>query len=114
MRFLTLYRPLGEAEETGPPDPEHMAEMGRLVEEAMAAGSLIATEPLAARALCATVTRSGDGEESVEPVSGRMAGYAFLNAGSLEDAVEFTKGFLKVTGGGTCELRQVLEFGPPA
>jgi hypothetical protein len=112
MRFLTLYRPLGEGEVTGPPDPEHMAAMGRLIEEATAAGSLIATEPLAARAHCASVTRTDAGAVTVDPVSDRMAGYAFLNASSLEEAIAFTQGFLDVMGGGTCELRQILEFGP--
>ena len=41
-----------------------------------------------------------------------MAGYAFLNASSREEAIEFAKQFMAVAGDGVCELRQVLEFGP--
>src|SRR5436309_3405527 len=113
MKFLALYRPLGEAEETGPPNPEHMAAMGRLVDKAKAEGKLISTEPLMARAHCASVSRPAGGAASVEAVSDRVAGFAFLNAASVEEAVAFAKEFLDATGGGTCELRQVMEFGPP-
>ncbi len=112
MKFLALYRPLGEAEETGPPDPEHMAAMGKLIEESQANGSLISTEPLMARSHCAVVARTENGAVTVDPVAGRLAGFAMLNASSLEEAVAFAKSFLEVTGGGTCELRQVMEFGP--
>lgn len=40
MRYLTIYRP-ESGEEGGMPSPDHMAAMGRLVEESMADGSLI-------------------------------------------------------------------------
>ena len=112
MRFLALYRPAGEVEESGPPDPEHMAEMGRLIEQSKADGSLISTEPLMARSHCAVVSRSVQGVE-VASVSDRMAGFAMLNASSLDEAIAFAKSFLGVVGEGTCEVRQVLEFGPP-
>ena len=111
MKFLALYRP-AEGEESGPPDPEHMAAMGRLVEQSKADGSLISTEPLMARAHCALVTRTEGGME-VSDAPDRIAGFAMLNASSLEEAVAFAKQFLGVAGKGTCELRQVLEFGPP-
>lgn len=113
MKFLALYRPAGEAEHSGPPDPEHMAAMGRLVEESKANGSLISTEPLMARSHCAVVTRTADGMQVSDP-SDRMAGIAMLNASSLEEAVAFAKQFLGVAGEGTCEVRQVMEFGPSA
>ncbi len=112
MRYLALYRPAGEAEESGPPDAEHMAAMGRLVEESIANGSLISTEPLMARTHCAVVARTGNGME-VSDVSDRMAGFAYLNASSLDEAVGFAKLFLGVAGEGTCEVRQIMEFGPP-
>ncbi len=112
MRFLALYRPAGETEHSGPPDPEHMAAMGALVEQSMRDGSLISTEPLAARTLCAVVSRSGE-EFQVSDVPERLAGFAMLNAANLDEAVAFAKQFLGVAGEGTCELRQVMEFGPP-
>ena len=112
MKFLALYRPACEAEHSVPPDPDHMAAMNRLVEESRANGSLISTEPLMARTHCAVVTRSGQGTQ-VSGVGDRMAGFAMLNASSLEEAVEFAKTFLGVAGEGSCEVRQVMEFGPP-
>ncbi len=111
MKFLALYRPAGESEHSGPPDPAHMAAMGALVEQSMRDGSLISTEPLAARTLCAVVSRSGD-DFQVSDVSDRMAGFAMLKAANLDEAVAFAKQFLGVAGQGTCEVRQVLEFGP--
>ena len=40
MRFLSIYK----TKETGvPPSPEHIAEMGKLIEESMKSGVLIAT-----------------------------------------------------------------------
>ncbi len=111
MKFLALYRP-AHGEESGPPDPEHMAAMGRLVEESKANGSLISTEPLLARSHCAVVTRDARGMQVAE-VSDRMAGFAMLNASSLEEAIAFAKQFLGVAGEGSCEVRQVMEFGPP-
>ncbi len=54
---------------------------------------------------------------SGEPVSEeteRAAGYALLKADSKAEAIELCKQFLGVMGQGTTEIRQVLEFGPPA
>jgi hypothetical protein len=110
MRYLSIWRPaLGE--EGAPPDPAHMASMGKLVEEAMAAGQLINTEPLAPRANGARVTLSG-GRYTVSDENERAAGYAFLDADSREEAIEFCKHFMSCAGDGVVELRQVLEFAP--
>ena len=113
MRFLALWRPAGAVEDTGPPDPAHMAEMGKLVGEMMQRGALIATEPLAARANGARVERSG-GTFSVSEEPDRMGGYAFLNAASREEAIEQAKTFMQVAGDGVCELRQIVEMAAPA
>ena len=111
MRYLVIWRP-ETGEEGGMPDPAHMAEMGKLVEEMTKIGSLIATEPLAARANGARVRRSGD-SFTVTDEDTRAAGYAFLQAASREEAIELCKQFQGVAGDGVCELRQILEFGPP-
>lgn len=111
MRYLTIWRPAA-GEEGAPPDPAHMAAMGKLVEEAMASGQLINTEPLAPRASGARVTLSG-GRYTVSDETERAGGYAFLNAASREEAIEFCKQFMGHAGDGVVELRQVLEFGPP-
>lgn len=111
MRYLSLYRPLA-GEEGAMPEPEHMQAMGRLVEEMTAKGSLLNTEPLGVRALGARVTMK-DGQLSVADEDERMGGYALLQAGSREEAIALAKTFLKVAGDGVCEIRQIMEFGPP-
>ncbi len=110
MRYLTIYRPTS-GQEGGMPTPEHMAAMGKLIEEMTRAGSLISTEPLGVRAKGARIELK-DGQFSVSDETVRAGGFAFLNAGSREEAIELSKTFLKVAGEGVVELRQVLEFAP--
>ena len=110
MRYLTIYRP-ESGEEGGMPSPDHMAAMGRLVEESMADGSLISTEPLTPRAQCARL-RLSSGEFTVSEETVRAGGFAFLEAASKNEAIEYCKKFLKAAGDGTCEIRQILEFAP--
>ena len=110
MRYLVIYRPEA-GEEGGQPDPAHMAAMGKLVDEMTRAGSLIAPEPLAARANRGRV-RLADGRFTMTDEAERAAGYAFLNANSRSEALDLCKAFLQVTGGGVTELRQIVEFAP--
>jgi hypothetical protein len=113
MRFLSIYKTV---EACAPPSPEEMAAMGKLIEEGMKAGWLIATEGCLPTALGARVRRSGgevtvtDGPftESKEVVGG----FALLRAASKQEAIELTRHFLSHTGHGECELRQLYD--PPA
>ena len=111
MRYLTIYRPESGVE-GGAPTPEHMAAMGRLIEEWTAKGKLISTEPLTPRDQCARLRLSESGEFTVSEETVRAGGFAFLNAASKDEAIELCKTFLKVAGPGTCEIRQILEFAP--
>ena len=111
MRFLTIYHPTA-SEEGGAPSPEHMAEMGRLIEEWTAKGWLLSTEPLTPREQCARLTLSDDGQFSTAPETVRAGGFAFIDAPSKEACIEACKDFLKVAGPGTVEIRQILEFAP--
>jgi hypothetical protein len=110
MRYLSIYRPEGGVE-GGMPSAEHMAAMGRLIEEWTARGKLISTEPLTPREQCARVRFDGS-DFSVSDETVRASGFAFLNAASREEAIELCKAFLKVAGPGICEVRQILEFAP--
>ena len=110
MRFLSIYK---TAETGAPPTPEHMAEMGKLIEEMTKAGVLLATEGCLPSALGARVRRSG---EKLTVTDGPFAeakevigGFALLQAKSKEEAIELTKRFLKVAGDGECEVRQVFD-----
>src|SRR5260370_22599159 len=58
MRFLCVYKP-GKPEGT-PPSEQEMGEMGKLIEEWMKSGVLLATEGCLPSALGARVRRSGE------------------------------------------------------
>jgi hypothetical protein len=112
MRFLSIYK---TAERAAPPSPEEMARMGRLVEEGMKAGHLLAVEGCMPSATGARVRLSsgkitvtdGPFTESKEIIGG----LAVLQANSKEEALEMVRQFLLVAGDGECELRQIFEAG---
>lgn len=115
MRFLSIYK---AAERNTPPTPEEMATMGKLVEEGMKAGWLLATEGCLPSRLGARVKRNsgkltvtdGPFTEAKEVVGG----FAILKANSKEEAIELARKFLQVAGEGECELRQLYDPGVDA
>jgi hypothetical protein len=90
--------------------------MGKLIEDGMKAGWLVATEGCLHSALGARVRKQGgkmivtDGPftESKELVGG----FAILEANSKEHAIQLAKEFLNVAEDGVCELRQLYEAPP--
>lgn len=112
MRFLALFTPASIPQ--GPPDAEHMAAMGRLMEEMTRSGALIATGGLKSRSTGMKVTRRAS-EFSVEhgPVAGSSlmaaAGYALLSAPSREALVTDVKRFMALAGDGACEIIELME-----
>ena len=110
MRFLSIYKTV---ERNTPPTQQEMAAMGKLIEEGMKAGWLLATEGCLPTALGARVRRSnnkisvtdGPFTESKEMVGG----FAILKANSKEEAIELARQFLQIAGEGECELRQIYE-----
>jgi hypothetical protein len=110
MRFLSVYK---SAEKGVFPTPEEMERMGRLIEEGMKAGYLLATEGCMPSASGARVRFSngkvtltdGPFTESKEVIGG----FAILQANSKEHAIELVKEFLAVAGDGECELRQLYD-----
>lgn len=110
MRFLSIYK---TAERGTPPTPQEMEEMGKLIEEGMKAGWLLATEGCLPSALGARVRRS-DGKLTVTDgpfteAKEVVGGFAILKADSKEEAIELAKTFLKIAEDGECELRQIYE-----
>src|SRR5437588_9058769 len=110
MRFLSIYK---TPERATPPTAEEMATMGKLVEEGMKAGWLLATEGCLPSALGARV-RSTNGKLSVTdgPFTESkelVGGFAILRANSKQEAIQLAKDFLQVVGDGECELRQIYE-----
>ena len=110
MRFLSIYK----SAETGVlPTQEEMTKMGKLIEDGMKAGFLLAVEGCMPSATGARVRLSngkltvadGPFTESKEVIGG----FAILQANSKEEAIELAKQFLGVAGDGECEVRQVFE-----
>src|SRR6201997_162319 len=96
MKFLSMYK---SVERNTPPSQEEMARMGKLVEEGMKAGWLLATEGCLPSALGSRVRRS-NGKLSVTDgpfteAKEVVGGFAILKANSKEEAIELTRRFLK-------------------
>jgi hypothetical protein len=110
MKFLSIYKTV---ERNTPPTQEEMAAMGRLIEEGMKAGWLLATEGCMPSALGARVRRSSDKimvtDGPFTETKEVVGGFALLKANSKEEAIELTRQFLKHAGDGECELRQLYE-----
>ena len=120
MKFLSIYK---TAETGAPPTPEEMARIGKLVEDGMKAGFLLAVEGCMPSAAGARVRLSngrltvtdGPFTEAKEVIGG----LALLRADSKEAAIKLVQQFLYAAGDGECELRQLFEAdqstqaGPP-
>jgi len=112
MKYMSLWRPT--VEPTGAPSQEEMGAMGKLIEELMKEGVLVATDGLQSSAKGVIVRQTkgkitmtdGPFAETKELV----AGYAIFNVKSKEHLLELTKRFLKVVGkDGVCEIRAMYE-----
>ncbi len=110
MRFLSIYK---TRERNTPPTAEEMASMGKLIEEWMKAGKLLATEGCMPSALGARV-RVDSGKFSVSDgpfteAKELVGGFAILEAPSKQAAIEYAKEFLQHVGEGECEVRQLYD-----
>jgi len=110
VKFLSVYK---TAERNAPPTEQEREKMGRLIEEGMKAGWLLAVEGCMPSATGARVRKSngktivtdGPFAETKELIGG----LAILQADSKEHAIELTKYFLGFAEDGECELRQLYE-----
>ena len=112
MRFISIFT--HEPSNRGP-SKEEMAAMGKLVEEGMKAGWLLATEGISFGATGVRVHRSTAGKVTVTDgpfaeAKEVIGGYALMKAKSKEEIVELTRNFLSVAGQGTCEIYQLYEM----
>ena len=111
MQFL-VYDPNYNPEAAAPPTPEHMAEMGKFIGEAMQAGALVATGALQPKG---TRLRLSGGKFTVTDgpfieLKELLGGWAVIQAKSLEEAIEWCKRFRKIVGDGESEIVPI--FGP--
>ena len=112
MRFLCLYKPAKE--EGAPPTQQEMAAMGQLIEEMSRAGVLLSTEGCQPSAKGARV-RLSEGKVTVKDgpfteAKELIGGFAIIETKSKDEAIEWTKRFLKVAGDGESEIRLLHEM----
>src|SRR5579864_5846103 len=111
MKFLCIYKPAKK--EGTPPSQQEMDQMGKLIEDWMKSGVLLATEGCLPSALGARV-RQADGKVTVTDgpfteAKEVVGGFALIQAKSKQEAIQLTKDFLRLAGDGECEIRQVYE-----
>jgi len=107
MQFL-MYDPNFDpnSPDNKPPTPEMMAEMGQFVAEAYAANKIIATGALADHG---KRLRLDKGNYTVTDgpfieLKELLAGFAVIQADTLEEAIEWAKRFRKIVGDGETEI----------
>ena len=108
MRFISIFT--HEPTNRSPTEAE-MAAMGKLIEDAMKEGWLLATEGVSFAQKGVRVHKSAAGRVTVTdgPFSEAkevIGGYALLQASSRAEIVEHTRRFLDVAGQGTCDIYQ--------
>ena len=116
MRFLCIYRPQ-KPENDLPPCPEEMAKMGKLIDDMAKAGVLLATEGCRPTSHGARVRIDADKSDKYTVTDGPfpetkelIAGFCLMQVKSKAEAVEWTKRFLSVVGGGETEIRLLHEL----
>jgi hypothetical protein len=114
MRYLGITRGNKESEAGTPPSPELIEAVGKFMEEVEKAGILISSEGLMPSSSAKRVNVSegkvtltdGPFAETKEVI----ASYALFETKSIEEATEWTTRFLKVIGGGECDIYPINEF----
>ena len=112
MRFISIFT---HEPTNRPPTEAEMATMGKLIEDAMKAGWLIATEGVDFGTTGVRVHKSTGGKVTVTDgpfveTKEVIGGYALLKAANKEEVIELTRHFLSVVGQGTCEIYQLYEM----
>jgi len=112
MRFISIFT---HEPTNRPPTETEMTTMGKLIEEGMKAGWLIATEGVNFGTTGVRVHKSTGGKITVTDgpfaeTKESIGGYALLKAANKDEVVELTRRFLNVVGQGTCEIYQLYEM----
>jgi hypothetical protein len=112
MRFISIFthQPVNRS-----PTQAEMAAMGKLIEDAMKEGWLLATEGVSFGVNGVRVHKSAGGKVTVTDgpfteAKEVLGGYALLQAASKDEIVAHTRRFLDVAGQGTCEIYQLFEM----
>jgi hypothetical protein len=111
MRFLG-YTLASEADlPTEPPPPELYEKMGKFVEEAVAAGVIVATGGISPTSEGVKISLSNGDYTVVDgpftEAKELVGGWALMECRDLEEATEWSKRFLGVLGEGEVRVRPV-------
>lgn len=114
MRYMVMHYQTQDMEDGILPSPEQQEAIGRYMQEAAMSGVLLSGEGVASSAQGARVEVT-DG--SVRVIDGPfaeakelIAGFAILDVGSLEEAVEHARKFALLVGSERVDVRKVIEF----
>jgi len=113
MRFISIYK-FDPATHNGPPTDSDIAAMMALIDEMKRAGVFVDTGGVAPKGDSLRVRRAGnnvsvtDGPftESKEIVGG----YCVFDVASRDEAIEWSRRFLDLTGDGVTELHEIGAF----
>ncbi|MEO5930046.1 MAG: YciI family protein [Candidatus Kapaibacterium sp.] len=116
MKFLMISTPAPELAGV-PPSMEMMTEMGKLIEEMTNSGVLLATGGLLPVSMGGAHVTSSGGTFAVTDgpfteAKELVAGFAMVEVGSREEALEVSRRFFAIAGDGQGEIRQIM--GPGA
>ena len=109
-RYLALYTP----DKAAQPTPEHMQQMGEMMQRQMQAGKLISTGGLKKRDTYGLRISRRAGKTIVEEGGAPWAaasGWAILQANSRDDLIADIEEFLSFAGDGVSEIIELSE--PP-
>jgi len=110
MRYLCVFK---SSLPEGPPSEEAVRRMGPFIEESVKSGKLLTAEGCLPSAMGARV-RLTEGKYVVTDgpfteTKEVLGGFAIIEMGSMEEAVEFAKLFLDIGGDAEIEIRLLHE-----
>ena len=113
MRFMIIVKASKDSEAGAMPSEKLLAEMGKFNEELANAGVLLAADGLHPSSKGARVKFSGNKRTVVDgpftETKELIAGFWLWKVKSKEEAIEWTKRFLKLAGDGESEIRELYE-----
>ncbi|GAA4912980.1 hypothetical protein LX16_2306 [Stackebrandtia albiflava] len=105
MQYMMWTHPDAKSEAGTPPDPEHMAEMGRFIAEVAAAGVLVTTGGCAPSSQAVRIVSEGGRITTTDgpftETKELIGGFAIIDVETKEEALEWSRRFWKVAGDGT-------------
>jgi hypothetical protein len=114
MRVMMMLKADKNTEAGAPPTREHMAEMGKLMEDMAKAGVLLAADGLQPSAKGKRIAFSGGTITSVTDgpfteTKELIAGFCMIQAKSWEEVMDWSQRFAAIQGNGESELRPLFD-----